>query len=491
MKALRPKQADWGKAFKIVEKREEFNRLDEADENVLIISRAKIEKKLEPKKEEIIKPRIEIVAAPSRSNNREGIPLNYVRLTEELNLPRADKYELSEVDHIFLSANENKFLFGGKKVMTVELIERCFVELEVMTGRDFSTLPKNLKARFKTFLEAQLDVMAKMERLDELVDLVYNRWRSRRDELKYPLLRQLWRPQADDTSHFLAFRPREKDKEKRNLRRINKANEEDARVHMEGLLREMEKSQGLVERVLARERWKLGLMNLDLQRFNIEARTFKDEPLFVKEVDKKQLTAMRETFQASKAEFDKQRESFKQEQQQQQQLETILETTSAVSEDTRASICNFLANLSSLASEMGIDWDTLNGLTAALPPPQNNRVVIPPLVAPVSSLGTLSAAELRQTPIVVIPPLINTSDLKFNVRRIQNKDETFIEKNFSLDYSENKQERLPYEENPYFSLRQRALCKNFYFEDDEEEVKDVRKSVAASFKKFLATKVEK
>ena len=126
MKALRPKQADWGKAFKIVEKREEFNRLDEADENVLIISRAKIEKKLEPKKEEIIKPRIEIVAAPSRSNNREGIPLNYVRLTEELNLPRADKYELSEVDHIFLSANENKFLFGGKKVMTVELIERCF-----------------------------------------------------------------------------------------------------------------------------------------------------------------------------------------------------------------------------------------------------------------------------------------------------------------------------------------------------------------------------
>lgn len=125
-----------------------------------------------------------------------------------MNLPRADKYELSEVDFIFLTSNEGKFLFGGKKVLTVELLERCFVELEIMTGRDFSTIPKALKSRFKTFLEAHLDVMSKMERFDEMVDLIYNRWRSRRDELKNPLLRQLWRPLIDDTSHFLAFRPR-------------------------------------------------------------------------------------------------------------------------------------------------------------------------------------------------------------------------------------------------------------------------------------------
>lgn len=160
-----------------------------------------------------------------KSNNKDGIPLNYIRLTPELNLPRADKYELSEVDYIFLGANENKYLFGGKKIMTVELLERCFVELEIMTGRDFSTLPKSLKAKFKTFLEGYLDVMARMDKLDEFVDVIYNRWRSRRDELKNPLLRQLWRPQADDNSHFLAFRPRGNDKEKRNLRRINKANE--------------------------------------------------------------------------------------------------------------------------------------------------------------------------------------------------------------------------------------------------------------------------
>mgnify|MGYP001472108893 CR=1 FL=1 len=154
MKALRPKQADWSKPFKLHDNREEFNRLDEVDEG-LVISLSKIEKndkKQEPKKEEIIKPRIEIVAVPIKSNNKDGIPLNYIRLTPELNLPRADKYELSEVDYIFLGANENKYLFGGKKIMTVELLERCFVELEIMTGRDFSTLPKSLKAKFKTFL---------------------------------------------------------------------------------------------------------------------------------------------------------------------------------------------------------------------------------------------------------------------------------------------------------------------------------------------------
>lgn len=59
---------------------------------------------------------------------------------------------MSEVDHTFLVANENKYLFGGKKVLTVDLLERCFVELELMTGKDTTTIPKSLKPRFKTFL---------------------------------------------------------------------------------------------------------------------------------------------------------------------------------------------------------------------------------------------------------------------------------------------------------------------------------------------------
>ena len=73
---------------------------------------------------------------------------------------------MSEVDYAFLVSNENKYLFGGRKVLTVDLLEKCFVELELMTGKDISTIPKSLKSRFKTFLEKQLDVMAKMEKFD-------------------------------------------------------------------------------------------------------------------------------------------------------------------------------------------------------------------------------------------------------------------------------------------------------------------------------------
>lgn len=80
MKTLRPKPADWNKPFKIFEKKEEFNKLDATDQE-MIISRAEIEKKPEPKKEEIIKPKIEVISLPNRGINTKGIPLNYIRLT--------------------------------------------------------------------------------------------------------------------------------------------------------------------------------------------------------------------------------------------------------------------------------------------------------------------------------------------------------------------------------------------------------------------------
>ena len=94
MKAQRPKQADWNKPFRIINRREDFLKLEGGDQE-LIISRADIEKKPEPRKEDIIKPRIEIVAPINRGINTKGIPLNYIRLTAELNLPKGDRYELN------------------------------------------------------------------------------------------------------------------------------------------------------------------------------------------------------------------------------------------------------------------------------------------------------------------------------------------------------------------------------------------------------------
>lgn len=58
-------------------------------------------------------------------------------------------------------------------------------------------------------------------------------------------------------------------------------------MHIENLIKEVVKSRELVERVVARENLKLAMFNLDLQKFNVEAKPFKDEPLFVPEFSKK------------------------------------------------------------------------------------------------------------------------------------------------------------------------------------------------------------
>jgi hypothetical protein len=58
------------------------------------------------------------------------------------------------------------------------------------------------------------------EGVELFADTVYNYWKNRREELKFPLLRLLWKPNPDEYGHMLAFRPRER--EKRSLRRTNR-----------------------------------------------------------------------------------------------------------------------------------------------------------------------------------------------------------------------------------------------------------------------------
>lgn len=38
--------------------------------------------------------------------------------------------------------------------------------------------------------------------------MVYNFWKNRREYVKFPLLRSLWRPNPDEFNHLLAFKPR-------------------------------------------------------------------------------------------------------------------------------------------------------------------------------------------------------------------------------------------------------------------------------------------
>ena len=59
-----------------------------------------------------------------------------------------------------------------------------------------------------------------MPNYEQFTDVFYNYWKNRREELKFPMLRELWHPNPDEYNHLLAFKPREK--EKRSLRRNNR-----------------------------------------------------------------------------------------------------------------------------------------------------------------------------------------------------------------------------------------------------------------------------
>jgi len=81
------------------------------------------------------------------------------------------------------------------------------------------TLPRN-KGWIMSFLEKENKDVLQWEGVELFADTVYNYWKNRREELKFPLLRLLWKPNPDEYNHMLAFRPRER--EKRSLRRTNR-----------------------------------------------------------------------------------------------------------------------------------------------------------------------------------------------------------------------------------------------------------------------------
>lgn len=103
-------------------------------------------------------------------------------------------------------------------MLTADFFRRAIIELEFKAGKDM-TLPRN-KGWMMAFLEREGKEILQMEGVEVFAETLYNYWKNRREELKFPLLRQLWKPNADEYNHMLAFRPRER--EKRSLRRTNR-----------------------------------------------------------------------------------------------------------------------------------------------------------------------------------------------------------------------------------------------------------------------------
>jgi hypothetical protein len=57
-------------------------------------------------------------------------------------------------------------------------------------------LPRN-KGWLMAILEKDHKELLEMENVEQFAEIIYNFWKNRREELKFPLLRLLWRPAAD------------------------------------------------------------------------------------------------------------------------------------------------------------------------------------------------------------------------------------------------------------------------------------------------------
>ena len=150
------------------------------------------------------------------------MPPNYIRLQAHLNLPLPSQYELTEVDHTFVKTHEDRYLFRGKRILTADFLQKVMVEMELKAGKDMN-LPRS-KGWMMAFVEREYKELLQYELVEQFAEIVYNYWKNRREELKFPLLRLLWKPNADEYNHMLAFRPR--DREKRSLRRANRVVED-------------------------------------------------------------------------------------------------------------------------------------------------------------------------------------------------------------------------------------------------------------------------
>lgn len=189
MRAHRVKQLDWTKPFKLVDSKAVFDDLD-TDNNELVIninSKAEAASSSINKKDDIIVPKIETVKRVTEPKKFARIEPNYIRLTDELNLPKLESYELNEVDHVFLQGYANKFKFNGKVVLTPEFLSKAFIELEKRAGKD-PTLPRN-KNWMVAYVEREYKELTAMPNYENFTEVFYNYWKNRREELKFPMLR--------------------------------------------------------------------------------------------------------------------------------------------------------------------------------------------------------------------------------------------------------------------------------------------------------------
>ena len=104
---------------------------------------------------------------------------DYIRLTDNLNLPKLESYELNEVDHVFLQGQANKFKLNGRVVLNPEFLSKAFIELEKKAGKD-PVLPRT-KQWMTNYVDREYKEMTAMPNYEQFTDVFYNYWKNRRE----------------------------------------------------------------------------------------------------------------------------------------------------------------------------------------------------------------------------------------------------------------------------------------------------------------------
>lgn len=186
-----------------------------------------------------------------------------------------------------------------------------------------------------------------MEGVDAFAETVYNYWKNRREELKFPLLRQLWRPSPDEYNHMLAFRPRERDK--RSLRRTNRAAEDQI---VEQLFQQFDLALKAVDRIQMREELKYKQVQLQLSGFYADCKGLIALPDFT-EVKLDERPAEKERLRNFHEELDRyksRRESI--------EIINVVDTGMPAI-DQKQSVVNFLATIVYEAELLGINYQKI------------------------------------------------------------------------------------------------------------------------------------
>lgn len=123
-------------------------------------------------------PKIETVRRITCPKKFAKVEPNYIRITDELNLPKLMSYELNEVDHVFLQGHSNRFKFNGKTILTPEFLSNAFIELETRAGKD-PVLPRN-KGWMTSYLEKEHKNLMSMSNIEQFAEVFYNYWKNRR-----------------------------------------------------------------------------------------------------------------------------------------------------------------------------------------------------------------------------------------------------------------------------------------------------------------------